>query len=91
MYHCHVCGAPVEEAPWGEDGRTPLFDLCPCCGCEFGYEDSTQAGVERYRTAWLQGGGVWKNSKDKPAGLHLEQQLKWVPAKLPIGIARRIA
>lgn len=20
--------------PWGDDGKTPTYDICPCCGVE---------------------------------------------------------
>ncbi len=51
---CHVCGLVQDEPPWGGDGRTPTFDICDCCGVEFGYEDSTLESVRRYRKAWLE-------------------------------------
>lgn len=65
-YRCYVCGAPAEDPPWGHDGRTPSFDICPCCGCEHGYEDSTLAGIERLRAAWLAAGGHWREPGFKP-------------------------
>ena len=37
---CRVCGWKQETAPWGGDGQTASFLICPCCGVEFGYEDS---------------------------------------------------
>jgi len=50
---CKVCGLIQEEAPWGEDRRTPTFDFCPCCGVEFGYQDSSLEGVKSYRKQWM--------------------------------------
>ena len=41
-YICPVCGyAYLEEPPRDEKGR-PSFDICDCCGIEFGYEDCTE-------------------------------------------------
>ena len=40
FYVCRVCGAEQPEAPWGDDGETPTYDICNCCGVEFGYEVS---------------------------------------------------
>lgn len=37
---CHVCGYPLGDYnPWGDDGKTPTYDICPCCGVEWGNED----------------------------------------------------
>lgn len=36
---CRVCGAKQLEPPWGNDGLTPSYEICDCCGVEFGYED----------------------------------------------------
>lgn len=57
--YCRVCGYEPEEPPWGEDGCTPSFEICPSCGVEWGYQDATDAGVRRYRAAWLANGGNW--------------------------------
>ncbi|WP_407906848.1 hypothetical protein [Escherichia coli] len=44
---CRVCGAEQPEAPWGDDGETPTYDICNCCGVEFGYEDSTVQSIKK--------------------------------------------
>lgn len=31
---CRVCGLPLDEDPWGEDGKTPNYTICPCCGVD---------------------------------------------------------
>ena len=32
---CPVCGYPLSDYnPWGDDGKTPTYDICPCCGVE---------------------------------------------------------
>ena len=37
---CRVCGWYMEGyLPYGEDGSLPTFDMCDCCGVEFGYQD----------------------------------------------------
>jgi hypothetical protein len=88
VYHCFVCGAPTEDPPWGEDGRTPLFEICPCCGCEHGYEDASTRGIESLRTEWLAGGGNWREPEFKPIGFSVEEQLRKIPKELPVGILR---
>ena len=79
FYVCRVCGAEQLDPPWGEDGKNATFDLCDCCGVEFGYEDATLMGIRRYREEWLSNGAKWKVEKEKPKDWLLEQQLKNVP------------
>jgi hypothetical protein len=35
-YCCRICGLKQDFKPWGEDGKTPAFEICSCCGVEFG-------------------------------------------------------
>jgi hypothetical protein len=67
------------EPPWGEDGQSPSFDICACCGAEFGYEDCQLAAVRRYREQWLSGGAKWWDPKFEPEGWSLDEQLRNVP------------
>ncbi|RST45041.1 hypothetical protein EJI00_24410 [Variovorax sp. DXTD-1] len=47
---CRVCGFDCFPLfPWGEDGKTPSYALCPNCNVEFGYEDVTDRGIDLYR------------------------------------------
>lgn len=85
---CRVCGWVLAEPPWGEDGRSPSYEICSCCGCEFGYEDCRASGILTYRKKWIDSGGVWFSPKDKPEGWSLEDQLKQIPEELPAGIHR---
>ena len=53
-YICHICGyTELNEGSWGEDGNSPSFDICPCCGVEFGYEDCFEIEINKYRVNWL--------------------------------------
>lgn len=79
LYICRVCGAEQLDPPWGDDGRNATFDICDCCGVEFGYEDATLTGVRRYREKWLSTGANWNIAKSKPENWLLEEQLKNVP------------
>jgi len=73
---CRVCGYRDDEPPWGADGRTPSFALCPCCGVEWGYQDSSQTGVARFREAWLAAGAPWRDPLVGPDGLTTEARLQ---------------
>lgn len=85
-FRCHVCGCGLAEPPWGEGGTDPTWDICPCCGCEFDYEDATADGVLRHREHWLASGGKWFNEKLKPQNWQLAEQVKRIPTRLPAGI-----
>lgn len=78
---CRVCGLVQAEPPWGEDEATPSFDICDCCGVEFGYEDATRPAVVRYRAAWIKAGARWHNPRMRPAAWDLDRQLTNVPAR----------
>lgn len=52
-YACQICGFLQLSPPWGDDGNTPLFDICNCCGVEFGYENTTIQTIKQYREQWL--------------------------------------
>ncbi|RJL35657.1 hypothetical protein D5H75_02395 [Bailinhaonella thermotolerans] len=79
LYGCRVCGLIQDSAPWGLDGRSPSFDICPCCGVEFGYEDATLVSILVFRQKWLEDGAPWWDSELKPGGWDLALQLESVP------------
>ena len=85
--HCPVCGFDLGYAPWGESGDVATFDICGCCGIEFGYQDSTDTGLIRARNDWIAQGYPWKgDAKDKPADWDPEAQLREsLPVLWPMG------
>ncbi len=78
-YACRVCGFLHISPPWGFDGSTPNYNICECCGVEFGYEDCLVKSVKQYRIRWLEGGCKWWSRKHKPENWDLETQLKNIP------------
>ena len=76
---CRVCGNIQSDLPWGEDGQTPTFELCGCCGVDFGYQDCTLVYVKKFREEWLKKGGKWANPDKKPSNWSLKEQLKQIP------------
>ena len=76
---CRVCGLEQSEFPWGEDGKTASFEICDCCGVEFGYEDCTVSGVLNARRRWLDSGANWSVPKSKPNEWNLESSLSQIP------------
>lgn len=68
QYLCPVCGYGMREPPEN-------YNICPCCGTEFGVHD-VNASIQDLRTAWLQGGrNWWSHSDPKPADWNPYQQL----------------
>lgn len=79
---CPVCGYPLGNYnPWGDDGKTPTFDICPCCGVEWGNEDYTTESRTEYRNKWLADGAKWFEPQKKPVNWNLEEQLKDIDHK----------
>ena len=78
-YHCRICGLRQSEPPWGNDGKTASFNICPCCGAEFGYHDATLQAIQRYRENWLLEGAKWFEPHRKPEQWSLEKQFKEIP------------
>lgn len=47
---CKICGYSENNwFPWGIDGKTPSFDICPQCNVEFGYEDCNEEAIKSYK------------------------------------------
>lgn len=79
---CRVCGLLQKNPPWGESGRKASHAICPCCGVEFGYEDSTLPSIKTYRKAWIKGGHEWYLPEQKPKNwnpLHQISRLRDTP------------
>jgi hypothetical protein len=76
---CRICGLKLDVPPWGDDGRTPSFEFCPCCGVEWGYQDATAVGARRYREQWLKAGAAWESPELRPAHWDLQAQLMAIP------------
>ena len=75
-YICPVCGYPdLEEPAWDINTGAPSFDVCPCCGCEFGYEDATAIGKNRHLVKWVKSGANWFEPDLKPENWNLREQL----------------
>jgi hypothetical protein len=76
LYFCKVCGYKSDYPPWGEDGKTASFELCLCCGVEFGYEDATPQATINYRNSWINKGAIWFHKEFKPSDWSFKDQLK---------------
>jgi hypothetical protein len=79
LHYCRVCGHYNVDLPWGKNGSLPSFNICDCCGSEFGYHDFSIIGIRRQREAWLKHADNWNNPSAKPKDWNLEAQLKNIP------------
>ena len=76
-YICPVCGYPeLGERPCDVNGN-PSYEICSCCGFEFGFDDSSNGVVfEDYRKRWIDEGAKWFSPKKRPVSWNLSEQLK---------------
>lgn len=79
MNICPVCGYDeLQEPPYvGNDPATGSFEICCCCGYQYGVED-LDLGIthDAYRDKWLADGAPWfSKSKIKPLNWDLKKQL----------------
>ena len=72
---CTVCTFSLPFAPWGDSGNEATFDICPCCGTEFGYDDATPAAVAASRKRWLENGATFWRPSDQPSDWSSEEQV----------------
>lgn len=75
--NCRVCGYFYDYPIWGEDGMTPSYEICPCCGGEVGVDDYQIAVVREYRSRWIiEKAGVWFRPREKPKDWDFFAQMK---------------
>ncbi|WP_255292082.1 hypothetical protein [Bacillus cereus] len=76
-FKCLVCGFDeLLEPPYDED-EDPSYEICPCCGFQFGYDDLDQGYTfVKYREKWLDSGAKWFSSARKPNKWFLEKKFK---------------
>ncbi|MEW9702988.1 hypothetical protein [Paenibacillus sp. SI8] len=76
-YICTLCGySNLKFAPWTQKGLSPSYEICPCCGVEFGVDDINKAAYEIYKKEWFESGNKWFMESKKPNNWNLQDQLK---------------
>jgi hypothetical protein len=74
-FTCEICGYPNLERPPRDETGAPSFEICPCCGGEFGYNDITVEVKRDYLRKWIKSGTKWLNPSFKPQNWSLSSQL----------------
>lgn len=74
-FNCNICGYPNLDQPPRDETGGPSFEICPCCGGEFGYNDTTIQAEQSYRRNWIHNGTKWFIFGLKPADWSLRDQL----------------
>lgn len=60
MFICIVRGFDKLEMPQYKDDGGPMFNICPCCGFQSGYDDlDREMIIEEYRERWIREGAKW--------------------------------
>lgn len=77
--YCRVCGLQQPHPQYGNDGKSPTYEICDCCGVEFGYEDLTRKSVMGYRKRWIEEGCKWFDPEAKPSDWNFNDQMRNVP------------
>jgi len=65
LYMCPVCGLVGSDEPPYDAYGCATFTICPCCGTEFGYDDSTVKHDE-LRRRWSAKGMLWWSTGLQP-------------------------
>jgi len=80
-FYCRICGYRLCFEPWGDDGKTPTYEICPCCGVEFGNEDCTMKSIKEYRGSWIKSGCKWFDPSKRATTWPWANQQRHIPKK----------
>jgi len=71
---CPVCGfSKLEEPPYDELGY-PTYVICPCCGYEFGFDDSSKGlTFDEYLNTWIEKGYEFFDKDLQPPNWNFDQ------------------
>lgn len=76
---CPVCGYDSLLYPPYDKHGYPSYEICPCCGFEYGYDDSDKKiSFYQYQETWIRNGFNFNNMELKPSDWSrekMEQQL----------------
>lgn len=65
-YTCPVCEYnQLTEEPFNKKNE-PSYEICPCCGFEFGFNGDNKHTFNKYRQEWIKEGCPWFMDQLKP-------------------------
>jgi hypothetical protein len=74
LHSCPVCGwEGLERKPVHPYGT---FEICSCCGTEFGLDVVFEEDIAEARADWLKEGAVWFSDFEKPDDWSMERALE---------------
>ena len=79
LHRCRVCGLWHDPPSWGEDGQSPDYTFCACCGVEAGYQDCTPDAARAFREKWLAREAPWDEPRARRVDWDLNEQLRHIP------------
>jgi hypothetical protein len=81
-FTCPICGFNgLKEPPYNKE-NDPSFEICPCCGFEFGFDgENSPERFGEYRKHWIAEGTPWFNSKLKPINWDYKKQIEKIGVK----------
>ncbi|MGG0821641.1 hypothetical protein ABE099_02090 [Paenibacillus turicensis] len=71
-YYCLVCNYDgLDEAPYSDVG-TPSYEICPCCGFQYGYHDDDENDEKEkhyieWRQKWIKDDYRWRDESTLPS------------------------
>ena len=80
--YCRVCGLDHGEREVRDEYGCPTYNICDCCGVEFGYGDETVENCIAIRKLWIEQGMKWHDGKQKPDNWDPEQQFNSILTEL---------
>ena len=82
---CPVCGYPgLDEPPRDPVEGGASYEICPCCGFQFGFDDDDgDYSYEQWRADWLEAGMPWRGVERAPRDWHPREQLRWATPEEP--------
>lgn len=83
VFPVEVTGAPPYWQTLGEAS----YEVCPCCGFEFGNDDdpgtAPPSTFSEYLARWIRDGCRWFDPKRRPEGWDLREQLRRAQINYP--------
>ena len=75
-FACPVCGYMGLDHPAYSESGCASYDICRCCGTQFGYDDANRS-YESLRAQWLVGGAKWwSDARPAPNNWSAVEQLE---------------